>query len=171
MHGVKADLSLNDGTSVVRLQINFILRLAFSHIIQNSILTNLSLSKIIDPWVIHISPNAGESPCKNRLEEGRGSPAPATHHFELKNYIQSKWANQYRISRRFLFFFKSWSLTLNSFADKRTKFANRCVTYFSYHTLWVRRIKLKMHSISFNIFGNQMSYYYSWRWKKSSHLW
>ena len=48
------------------------------------LLVNFSLSKTMAPWEFHRSPRAGESPWRKSPEVGKGSPAPATVHFELK---------------------------------------------------------------------------------------
>lgn len=48
------------------------------------LLVSFSLSNVMEPCDVHISPNAGESPWKKSPDEGSGSPAPATIHFELR---------------------------------------------------------------------------------------
>ena len=63
-------------------------------IIEALLLVNFILSNEITFWVeFHEFPVDGESPCRNVLGFGGGSPAPATIHWELEIFYQLPYMN------------------------------------------------------------------------------
>ena len=98
-------------------------------IIVHRLLVNLNLSKTIDPWADHISPRQGESPCTNKLEEGKGSPAPATIHFELENKVLSLHISVAVICCNYeLCSSLSWLISTSTFSSSSLYFSRRLFT-------------------------------------------